>query len=255
VWVGVFGNQYQWDYFTKLWKEKLDNPPAGRKAIERFHMTECQRAGGQFSGWSRAEVDGFAGDLTEILLRTALWGFGSAVPKADWAELVNGDAAALHGDAEGRCIRTVYLHAVDWAERKVAGDNVSFVFDDRAQRVKENALLYEIFKWLHEDKSIKVRPDSLEFALSSTCLPLQAADLFAWETYRHAIDVVTNGRAPLRPSRKSLAKLLDRGRFSIGVPTRAIIEKMASISAPGAAESYKQLLDTIGKPSKAPAQT
>jgi hypothetical protein len=47
-------------------------------------------------------------------------------------------------------------------EDKAVGRD-SFVFDDRAQRVTENALLYEIFKSLHEDKSIKVRPDSLEF--------------------------------------------------------------------------------------------
>jgi uncharacterized protein DUF3800 len=129
----------------------------------------------------RAEAQAFADDLANILRGCALWGYACGVPRKDWTELVKGDAEALLGDAEGRCIRKAYLNAINWTELKAGGSKISFVFDDRAQRVKENALLYEIFRQLHDDESIKVRPESLDFARSSDCVPLQAADLFAWE--------------------------------------------------------------------------
>jgi hypothetical protein len=220
VWVGVFGNQYQWDYFSELWEKKLAEPSPGKQAIECFHMKDCQRGGGEFSDWSRVEIDSFVDELTDILLRTALWGYGGAVPRKDWGELIKGDALALHGDAEGRCIRNTYVRSINWAEEKAGGRRISYVFDGREQRIKENSLLFEIFRSLHEDKSIKAHPESLDFALSSSCPPLQAADLFAWETYRHANDVVKQEQKPSQPKRMPLAKLLNGGRFIVEVLTR-----------------------------------
>jgi hypothetical protein len=251
VWAGLFGNQYQWDYFSELWKTKLAEPSPGKPAVTHFHMTECQRAGGEFRGWSRAEIDVFIEGLTDLFVRTALWGYGGAVPRKDWNELIKGDALALHGDAEGRCIRNVYVRSLDWAEKRAGGSSISYVFDERPQRIAENSLLYEIFRSLHEDKSIEVRPESLKFDRAVTCLPLQAADFFAWETYQHAKDVVKGEKKPFQePKRKSLAKLTKGGRFTVDVLSRAAIEKMAATSAPGVAESYQELLNVIGKPSR-----
>jgi hypothetical protein len=106
--------------------------------------------------------------ITGVLLRgqdnnILLWGYGGAVPRKDWNELIKGDALALHADAEGRCIRNVYVRSLDWAEKRAGGSSISYVFDERPQRIAENSLLYEIFRSLHEDKSIEVRPESLKF--------------------------------------------------------------------------------------------
>jgi len=165
VWAGVFGNQYQWDYFSTLWEKKLADPSPGKQAIQRFHMTDCQRAGGEFSGWSRGEIDTLVHELTDMFIRTALWGYGGAVPRKDWDELIKDDLLALHGDAEGRCIRNVYVRSIYWTEEKAGGTSISYVFDERPQRIKENSLLFEIFRSLRDDKSIRAHPTSLDFAV------------------------------------------------------------------------------------------
>jgi hypothetical protein len=85
--------------------------------------------------------------------------------------------------------------------------------DERPHRARETGLLFEIFRSLHEDDSIKPQPVSLDFALSSKVLPLQAADLFAWETYQHATDRVKRGQKPFEFRRETLKKLTRSKRF------------------------------------------
>jgi hypothetical protein len=50
VWAGVFGNQFQWEYLSQLWRNKLAQPSPGKGAIKRFHMFDCQNASGEFAG-------------------------------------------------------------------------------------------------------------------------------------------------------------------------------------------------------------
>jgi hypothetical protein len=117
VWAGVFGNQFQWDYLSELWKNKLAEPSPGKEAIKRFHMFDCQNASGEFAGWSRTATDLLVHELTDILDRTMVWGYGAAVPRKDRDELIKGDdLLALLGDSEGQCIRNVYVGSIHWAE-------------------------------------------------------------------------------------------------------------------------------------------
>ena len=51
---GRFGNQFQWDYLSKLWKNKLAEPSPGKEAIKRFHMFDCQRATDEFAECCRS---------------------------------------------------------------------------------------------------------------------------------------------------------------------------------------------------------
>jgi hypothetical protein len=243
VWAGVFGNQFQWDYLSQLWRNKLAQPSPGKEAIKRFHMFDCQNASGEFAGWPRTATDLFVHELTEILDRTMVWGYGSAVSRSDWDELIKGDdLLALLGDSEGQCIRNVYGGSIHWAQEHGHERDIAYIFDKRPHREKENSLIFEVFRSLHEDESIRVKPVSLDFALSSDVPPLQAADLFAWETYQHVKDVVTNGQKITEPKRKTLLRLMSGGRFTIGVATRDRIEKLAKVKPlPGTAEAYAEL--------------
>ena len=128
-------------------------------------------------------------------------GYGAAVPRKDWDELIKGDdLLALLGDSEGQCIRNVYVGSIYWAEEHGGERDITYVFDKRPHREMENSLIFEVFRSLHEDKSITVEPVSLDFGLSSDAPPLQVADLFAWETYQHVKDVVTNGQKISEPN-------------------------------------------------------
>jgi hypothetical protein len=209
VWAGLFGNQFQWDYFSQLWAKKLAESSPGKAAIKCFHMYDCQNASEEFAGWSRTATDFLVYELTDILLKTGIWGYGSAVSRKDWEELIKGDILALNGDAEGQCIRNVYVRSIQWAEECGGQPHIAYIFDERPHRAKENGLIFEIFRSLHEDEAIKPQPVSLNFGLSSAVLPLQAADLFAWETYQHANDVIKRGQKLFEFRRETLKRLTD----------------------------------------------
>jgi hypothetical protein len=134
-------------------------------------MTECQSASGEFSGWSRVATDFLVHELTDILLRTALRGYGGAVPRKDWDELIKGDLLALHGDAEGRCVRNVYVYSINWAEVRAGGTSISYVFDDRPHRNNDNSLIFDIFRSLHDDASTARQAALLRGGIRSACYP------------------------------------------------------------------------------------
>lgn len=102
---GLLGNQYQWQYFNELWASQLREPVPGKFALSRFHMTECQARRGEFDGWNTEQVEFLVRQLTDIIIRCGLWGYGCGVARDAWNDLVTGDDRDALGDAEGNCVR------------------------------------------------------------------------------------------------------------------------------------------------------
>lgn len=242
VWAGVFGNQFQWDYLSQLWRNKLAQPSPGKEAIKRFHMFDCQNASGEFAGWSRTATDFLVHELTDILVRTMIWGYACCVARKDWDELITkggSHLAPLWGDPEGMCLMQAYVASIDWAQQHGGERDITYVFDKRPHREMENRAFFEMFRLLHEDEPINPQPVFLNFALSSDVVPLQAADLFAWAAYQHAKDIVTGGRKIPVPKRETLRRLTSGKRFGFGAATRDAIKEIAAL--PGTAEFYEEV--------------
>lgn len=231
IWAGISGNQFQWDAFTQDWYAKLRAPSPGKLPLSRFHMSDCQNARNEFEGWSRPATDFLVHELGQIILKKALWGYASAVRRKDWDELITGHPREALGDAEGFCVRNVYVKTTDWAKNWTSGKDVAFVFDDRPHRRHENQTIFDMFQRHH--RASKEVPDlvSITFASSHKILPLQAADMLAWEIYTHAKDVFyerTDSKNPLRPQ---LRRFQESGRFRIQMATRKNIEHIAKQAA------------------------
>ena len=204
---GVLGNQYQWEYFSDLWARKLKEPSPGKPPLDRFHMAECQAADGVFGGWGRTATDFLVHELGDIILESGLWSFGSAIFRRDWKELASPEMQMARGDPEGFCVRSCYLAALDFSKTRAWDPDMAFVFDDRPHRLEENRRVFNLFQ------KFGFKNTSLTFGSSSRILPLQAADLIAWEMYQHAT-AVWNGNAPKSGefSRKQFARLANSGR-------------------------------------------
>jgi hypothetical protein len=69
--------------------------------------------------------------------------------------------------------------------------------------------------------------ESVSFLSSYDCLPLQAADLIAWEEYQHALDLIKDGNLR-RPRRKQFSRLLKGGRIEIGFASPKSIKRIAA---------------------------
>jgi hypothetical protein len=54
---GIFGNEYQWEFFNDLWRNRLNEAVPNKSPIRRFHRYDCHHSLNEFTGWSRTETD------------------------------------------------------------------------------------------------------------------------------------------------------------------------------------------------------
>ncbi len=149
------------------------------------------------------------------------------------------------GDAEGFCIRNVYIRTLRWARQFASDNDIAFVFDSRPHREKENARVFDIFQWFQKSQEQFPHLVSATFASSYKILPLQAADLVAWEFYQHALRILAQPDSSIELApRKEFAHLL-KGHISFGIATRKTVEKIVRMSAESDQDFVKRAGDYI----------
>jgi hypothetical protein len=223
LWLGIFGNEHQWAYFSDLWARKLHDPSPAKLPLSRFHMEECQKGNGEFLGWSRAATDFLVHELGQIITKAGLWSYCTAVSRNDWDGLVGGDWRRAWGDAEQHCIMGCFSSATLWAQDHGYGD-IAFVFDDRPHRNAQVKKMFDIYRRGLTAKGISPSLDSITFATSVKFAPLQAADLLAWEQYQFTNDMLKRG-SMARP-RKQLARIMKDKRIFLRMVDKKEIERM-----------------------------
>jgi hypothetical protein len=125
-----------------------------------------------------------------------------------------------------------------WAREFSGGKQIAFVFDDRPERKKEYQHVYNVFS--EYSKAIKACPElvSLTFARAAKVLPLQAADLFAWEFYQDELRYMKGSfPRPKEFSSKLIAAMAKSGHFRIQSADQAVVPQMI--------EAVKTLPDDI----------
>jgi hypothetical protein len=108
---------------------------------------------------------------------------------------------------------------------------LAFVFDNRPHRKKENERIFGLFETFQREHTEIPKLASLTFSGSLEVLPLQAADLIAWEFYQHSLCVLKGEAEPSVPKRKEFAPLLKEGRLTFAIATRRSVEIIAERGA------------------------
>jgi hypothetical protein len=191
VWAGLFGNQYQWESFDRIWNDLLDSPCPNKDPIKKFHTVECRFREGEFAYWSRTEQDYLIDQLASAVVRTLLSGIAIVVNRRDYDEVVTGDLRTIYGDAEAFCASLFYVRIQELVSRIAPQETeMAFVIDRRENRMAQHQAAYDIVAEENKRNNIlmnverKIELLSLTFASSKKFLPLQAADLFAYEVYQ-----------------------------------------------------------------------
>ncbi|MGA2312025.1 MAG: DUF3800 domain-containing protein [Xanthobacteraceae bacterium] len=222
---GIFGTEGELRGLEAEWQKHLDRPLCGSKPkLSRFHMTECQASDGEFTGWTRTETDYFCHQLGTVIIDSGVSAYGMACFRKDWDDLITGDARAVLGDAEGNCVRNCFLKAATWAQMYTFDPEMIFFIDDRPHRQRENRLVFNVFQTQSMPPPELV---GLSFVTSHKLLPLQAADLIAWEFYRYAKDTLESGKLQL-PKRQQFHRLRQAiAVFDLQIARRESIQKIA----------------------------
>ena len=189
---GIMGTEFELASLEGLWREQLGRPLGGLKQpIAEFHAYDCYESKGEFTGWKRTETDFFRRELREAIIKSHVSAYGCAYFKKDWDAIITGDLRDLLGTAEGNAVRNCFVRALRWANMNTFDPDITFVFDDSndLERKRDIYACYDAFRRHTKGKHLS----GIAFLSSRKVLPLQAADLFAWEFNRNAHEILEKG--------------------------------------------------------------
>lgn len=245
VMAGFTGTSAQWKKFETAWSDRLAMPLPGRPPLRRFHMAPCNAQRDDFVDWSREQCAAISDAFAQIIVDAGVVGYGIAISQSDWDELISGPLRDFYGDAEKACVTFCILNTL---ERAAAFDSlapVEFVFDNRPARTDANSRIFNVFRrnFINEDEWVE--PVSISFESSDKSLPLQAADILAWELHRYGKAWLDRGEVPL-PLSGNLRKLTEGRKISVQIAMRDAISRIAAETPTGM--SYEDMANFINGP-------
>ena len=181
VWGGFMGHVDEWDEIEDGWSALLK-----REGLASFHMAEIENACGQCDMWPRARRDSVIHDFRQVLAGRNIIGIASVTWSSGWEQAARGTWI------EDRYISPslftfehVIQQALHWAySAEIQSDiseKVDFVFDLREQ---EAARGLDAANTYSDAGPFSPWFSSAVFRRMKETIPLQAADLIAYETFR-----------------------------------------------------------------------
>lgn len=183
---GYVGTEEEWDLFESRWTGAIKE--AG---ITAFRMPDFENRRGEFAGWSDTKRRLFLEKLIQIINAGHISGVGSALVMAEYKLLSKAEKIALtYGrphDPYVLCFRHCIVEAAHRADGLPPEETVSFVFDWQDEFGPAALWLFDDLKNL-ESPPIRQRLGAIGFESKLEFVPLQAADLLAFECYKHLED-------------------------------------------------------------------
>lgn len=191
----------RWADFSGAWQTALDLPPK----LEYFKMSEAANMSGQFHkrrGWTEAKRDDRVVTLARIIRDHASVRVSAWIRQADFNKYIHPLPALMRNLG----VDSPYVLLVQQLILAVAvfGDRqhgiktpCDYIFDTEESFDEEIFAMWPMMKWLVRNSArsdienfIGERPI---FRDDKSFLPLQAADLYAWQARNHILD---NNRVP-----------------------------------------------------------
>ena len=161
---------------------------------------------------TRTETDLFWHQLQTEIIKSHVAAYGIACVRQDWDDLITGHARTIYGNAEQMCIKNCFVKALAWASNSTFDPVMTFVFDNRPASIQNEAqVVSNTFETGRPGETPQVAGTA--FRSSFQTLPLQAADLIAWELYQFANDIFSGAADMGKPNRKQLQYLMQNMTF------------------------------------------
>jgi hypothetical protein len=207
---GYVGGESQWQDFERSWLEVLRS-----ENVDVFHMAPlCSMPRRKpFRGWEDDRAENFLGRLFEVIEAHFIFGFSAFVRWRDFNAILK-PALVLPRDGAYKNPYVLCLQACmgmmteHWPQLPYSPfpERIACVFDRnhvmRGQATEHFFAVVDARNWAN-------RFHVIAFAPKHIVIPLQAADLLAYETYRYGTSAL---RQPDVPKRKELDRLTTLGR-------------------------------------------
>jgi hypothetical protein len=201
----------QWTHCARNWDEANQ-----REKFGVFHMSDFVAKKEQFAApeWNdQAKRDRTVRALVNLIKTRAQFGFAAVVDKAAYDEvIVNGHLQHKFGDNHyAYCIRICTAMVNRWREKHHYGQPIQWVFDRLSKGRGDIDDMFNVLVKGGDDamKRYGIYKDCWSFHDKAQVTQLQAADIWAWENYKYAVDSFFprhNGN-PSKPPRRSYLAL------------------------------------------------
>jgi hypothetical protein len=176
VLAGYSADKSTWESFWADWQGVLDLSPK----LNYFKMSEAESLKGQFLNFTRSDRDARLAKFIDVILNHDLFEASVAIKDVDYREVLypvldRGHASPYY------CAFIGMATALSGRYRHSGSDEiVHFIFDTQGAMEDKMLRLYDTFRGDFRHWKL----GSVEYRSDKDVLPLQAADLIAWQTRR-----------------------------------------------------------------------
>jgi hypothetical protein len=166
------GRPRQWQNWTKRWN-------VGKRPIKVFHAVDCQKLVGEFKGWTDTQRDDLVIRCLPVIAETDFPGVVVGIQMHEFEKAMKGrdDLRPLFGTPYTACFQWVVQIIMNFAIGASSRERIGFVHELNDYR--QEAL--ESFNWIKRNGNPLGTIIGLQFADKKDYVPLQAADILAYE--------------------------------------------------------------------------
>lgn len=196
---GCVSTAFEWMKFQKEWRNQL-----AQENIEYFHMVEFQACKPPYGDWSKEKRVKFLRSLHQTLHRRVFRSFATTVNLNDYESLTTEQKEVLgnpHVFAAKNCMTAIGY----WRAESIMYNPLAYVLE---QGFKNDKHLRRVFnEELREEDRNFFRIGSLTLADKKAMMPLQAADIYAYEAMKEiARQLTPDNKRGARESGKNLIR-------------------------------------------------
>ena len=233
---GYIASDEQWRHFEREWANVLKR--SGHSQGKPFHMTDFECRHRLYREWSDEKRQWTIRRLIGIIKRRVRYGFSSSIEMAAYEELIGAPLrmqgkTSLDGahSAYSLCLADCLKQFEFWANKQSVSDRVAYFFEAGAGFGNDvTRMMSEISSSPRE--SARFRFGSWSFAEKSKVLPLQAADINAYESLKYwRNELFSDKTRSLRRSFESLLQIPQFGQYIDRADLLRLISQVVSDSA------------------------
>jgi len=162
----------------------MANVPPGRKPIKIIHAADCAGCFGEFKGWDKKkERDPFVAQLLPVLPTHDLAGIVVGVNLVDLSDALgkHPELLEMFGTPYTACFQWAISIIMQIATERGRGERMAFIHEVNGYKGE----CFKAFEYIQKFLNPRGIPMTLGFGTKEQYVPLQAADVLAYEGAKH----------------------------------------------------------------------
>jgi Protein of unknown function (DUF3800) len=228
---GYLSTDERWSGFEREWRNLLVD-----HGVSAFHRTHLESFRGEFcreAGWDENRRRQLLRSAHDIIKRYTLFGVGAAVVRLDFEKEMPAAVRTAFGGPYGWLVHDCLVGVGHWAVDNRCTEGVGYVFEAGARGRHQVEKMFAVLCRETRFRDL-CRIGSWKFSTKAEALQLQAADILAYEIYKHMDNriVARSAKRPIRRSAFDLFRLqTDKAHYWDAARFRKWLERTAPLVA------------------------